>query len=144
MRILLIVLIVLTFGPANAEMVKIPWHTSTQSSPWIPGNDYIDGWSKSFMNGTIEEKGKVKANGELQAEIIRPKVFASTSPRAFGGLAASRALPIELECSGFKSPGRFEIELKSAPPREAVACTSRLGKVQAKGLTVLTTGRILR
>lgn len=74
MRILLIVLIVLTFGPANAEMVKIPWHTSTQSSPWIPGNDYIDGWSKSFMNGTIEEKGKVKANGELQAEIIRPKV----------------------------------------------------------------------
>lgn len=73
MRILLIVLIVLTFGPANAEMVKIPWHTSTQSSPWIPGNDYIDGWSKSFMNGTIEEKGKVKANGELQAEIIRPK-----------------------------------------------------------------------
>lgn len=73
MRILLIVLIVLTFGTANAEMVKIPWHTSTQSSPWIPGNDYIDGWSKSFMNGTIEEKGKVKANGELRAEVIRPK-----------------------------------------------------------------------
>lgn len=68
----MVAIIVLFFGPANAEMVKIPWHTSTQSSPWIPGNEYIDGWSKNFMNGTVEEKGKVKADGELQAEMIRP------------------------------------------------------------------------
>ncbi|WP_316228067.1 MULTISPECIES: dienelactone hydrolase family protein [unclassified Bradyrhizobium] len=69
----IVAIIVLFFGPANAEMVKIPWHTSTQSSPWIPGNEYIDGWSKNFMNGTVEEKGKVKADGELQAEMIRPR-----------------------------------------------------------------------
>jgi dienelactone hydrolase len=71
-RILFTAFIVLFFSPANAEMVKIPWHTSTQSSPWIPGNDYIDGWSKNFMNGTIEEKRKIEADGKLQAEMIRP------------------------------------------------------------------------
>jgi hypothetical protein len=64
---------VLSLSSAHAEVVKIPWHTSAQSSPWIPGNEYIDGWSKNFMNGTVEEKGKVKTDGELQAEIIRPK-----------------------------------------------------------------------
>jgi hypothetical protein len=31
--------------------------------------------------------------------------FAIVSVRPFGGLAASKALPIELECSGFGSPG---------------------------------------
>lgn len=72
MRIMFTAFIVLFFSPANAEMVKIPWHTSTQSSPWIPGNDYIDGWSKNFMNGTIEEKRKIEADGKLQAEMIRP------------------------------------------------------------------------
>ena len=68
----MVAIIVLFFGPANAEMVKIPWHTSTQSSPWIPGDAYIDGWSKNFMNGTVEENGKVRAEGELQAEMMRP------------------------------------------------------------------------
>ena len=64
---------VLSFSSAHAEMVKIPWHTSAQSSPWIPGNDYIDGRSKNFMDGTVEEKRKVKAEGELQADMMRPK-----------------------------------------------------------------------
>ncbi len=54
-------------------MVKIPWHTSAQSLPWIPGNEYIDGRSKNFMDGTVEEKGKVKAEGELSADIMRPQ-----------------------------------------------------------------------
>jgi dienelactone hydrolase len=62
----------MSFSSANAEMVKIPWHTSTQSAPWIPGNEYIDGWSQNFMNGTVEEKRRVKADGELQAEMMRP------------------------------------------------------------------------
>lgn len=64
---------VFSFSSAHAEMVKIPWHTSAQSSPWIPGNDYIDGWSKNFMDGTVEEKRKVRAEGELQADMMRPQ-----------------------------------------------------------------------
>lgn len=53
-------------------MARIKWHSSAYSTSWVPGNDYIDGWSKNFMNGTVEEKGKVQADGELQAEIIAP------------------------------------------------------------------------
>ena len=63
---------VLSLSSAHAETIKIPWHTSTQSSPSIPGNEYIDGWSKNFMDGTVEEKAKVKADGELQADMMRP------------------------------------------------------------------------
>jgi dienelactone hydrolase len=71
-QFVLALLAIASFSAAHAEAVKIPWHTSTQSSPWIPGNEYIDGWSKNFMNGTVEENGKVRAEGELQAEMIRP------------------------------------------------------------------------
>jgi dienelactone hydrolase len=39
----------------------------------VPGNVYIDGWSNHFMNGTVEEKGKVQAEGELDAEFLRPR-----------------------------------------------------------------------
>jgi dienelactone hydrolase len=63
---------ILSMSAAHAEMVKIPWHTSQYSSPWIPGNEYIDGWSKNFMNGTIEEKRKIEPDGALQAEMTRP------------------------------------------------------------------------
>jgi dienelactone hydrolase len=71
-QIIFSMIAVISISSAHAEMVKIPWHTSTQSSPWIPGNEYIDGWSKNFMNGTIEEKRKIEADGKLQAEMIRP------------------------------------------------------------------------
>jgi len=70
---LFLMIAIMSFSSAHAEMVQVPWHTSTQSTPWIPGNEYIDGWSKRFMNGTVEERGKVKAEGELRAEMIRPK-----------------------------------------------------------------------
>ena len=71
--IILSLITIASFSSAHAEMVKIAWHTSKQSSPSIPGNEYIDGWSKNFMNGTVEEKGKVKADGELLVEMIRPE-----------------------------------------------------------------------
>jgi len=64
---------VLGLSSAHAETIKVPWHTSAQSSPWIPGNEYIDGWSKNFMDGTVEEKGMLKADGVLQAEMMRPQ-----------------------------------------------------------------------
>lgn len=72
-QILSLAVAIVSLSSVHAEIVKIPWHSSAQSSPWIPGNDYIDGWSKQFMNGTVEEKGRVKADGELQAEILRPR-----------------------------------------------------------------------
>jgi dienelactone hydrolase len=71
-QIILSMFATLLVSCAHAEMVKIPWHTSTQSSPWIPGNEYIDGWSQNFMNGTVEENRNVKAGGELEAELMRP------------------------------------------------------------------------
>lgn len=71
-RVVLTLIAIASFSAAHAEMVKIPWHTSSYSSPWIPGNEYIDGWSKTFMNGTVEEKRKIEADGKLQAEMIRP------------------------------------------------------------------------
>jgi dienelactone hydrolase len=63
----------LNFSSAHAEMVKIKWNPTNFSSPWVPGNDYIDGWTKNFMNGTVEERGKTQPDGELDAEIIVPK-----------------------------------------------------------------------
>jgi hypothetical protein len=72
-QIILSTIAVLSLSSAHAEMVKIPWHSSPYSSPWIPGNEYIDGRSKNFMNGTIEEKRAIEADGQLQADLIRPR-----------------------------------------------------------------------
>ena len=73
MRTLLWVLITLASAiSSHAETVSIKWKSS-QPIPWIPGNDYIDGYSSSFMNGTIEEKRKTQKDGELEAEMIVPK-----------------------------------------------------------------------
>jgi dienelactone hydrolase len=71
-RIVSVVIALLATTPALAEMVRIPWHTSNSSAPWVPDNQYIDGWSKNFMNGTLEERGKTQATGELQADMSRP------------------------------------------------------------------------
>jgi len=73
MRSIVISIILSLFAfSAHAEMVSIKWKPS-DSITWVPGNNYIDGHSRNFMNGTVEEKRKVKAEGELQAEIIVPK-----------------------------------------------------------------------
>jgi hypothetical protein len=72
-RNVLAIILALSCSPGRAELVKVPWHTSSVSAPWVPEDDYIDGWSKNFLNGTLEERGKIKADGELSAEIIVPK-----------------------------------------------------------------------
>jgi dienelactone hydrolase len=73
MRTALALIASLIFTSAHAEMVKIRWTPTKFSLPWVPGNDYIDGWTKNFMNGTVEEHGNTKLDGELDAEIIMPK-----------------------------------------------------------------------
>lgn len=73
MRTLLSVIIALiNVIPAHAEMVSIKWKSSAPVA-WVPGNDYIDGYTPNFMNGTIEEKRKTQKDGELTAELIVPK-----------------------------------------------------------------------
>jgi dienelactone hydrolase len=59
---------------AAAETVKIKWNAGNYSNPWDTGaSGYIDGWTKNFMNGTVEERGKTTLNGFLNAEIASPK-----------------------------------------------------------------------
>jgi hypothetical protein len=53
-------------------MVSIKWKSSAPMA-WVPGNDYIDGYTPNFMNGTIEEKRKIQKDGELAGELIVPK-----------------------------------------------------------------------
>jgi dienelactone hydrolase len=65
---------------AQAEMVSIKWKSSAPVA-WIPGNDFIDGYTPNFMDGTVEEKGKTKKDGELEAELIVPK--GTTGPIPF-------------------------------------------------------------
>ncbi len=54
---------------SQAEMVSITWKSSAPVA-WVPGNDYIDGYTPNFMNGTIEEKRNTQKDGELAAELM--------------------------------------------------------------------------
>jgi dienelactone hydrolase len=67
-----IIVVLASVIPARAEMVSIKWRSSAPVA-WIPGNDFIDGYTPNFMDGTVEEKGKTKKDGELEAELIVPK-----------------------------------------------------------------------
>lgn len=79
-RILIWVFVMLaSMISAHAETVSIKWKPS-QPMPWVPGNDYIDGHTFNFMNGTIEEKAKVKREGELEAELSVPKETKGSIP----------------------------------------------------------------
>jgi hypothetical protein len=72
-HMLLSALMILTLSTfAHAEMVSIKWKPS-QPVAWVPGNNYIDGHTFNFINDTIEEEGKIKRDGELQAELMVPK-----------------------------------------------------------------------
>lgn len=77
MRLLLVALLLIC-SPAQAEMVKIKWNAgdpAKSAEPWLTtdGGGYVTGWSKNFMDGTVEERGKTVADGYLSAEIIKPK-----------------------------------------------------------------------
>ena len=83
MRWLILALLLTT--PAQAEMVEIKWNAGDpikSSEPWLvtDGGGYINGWSKNFMDGTVEERRKVAAEGVLKAEIIKPKATAGPVP----------------------------------------------------------------
>lgn len=74
MRIILALIASLFSFSANAQMVKIKWKPGNYSSPWDTGaTGYIDGWTKNFMNGTVEERGKTTLDGYLDGKITKPK-----------------------------------------------------------------------
>jgi hypothetical protein len=74
MRIALAVIASIVSLAAHAEAVKIKWNAGNYSQPWdTGGSGYIDGWTKNFMNGTVEERGNTTLDGFLEAEIIKPK-----------------------------------------------------------------------
>lgn len=63
-------------GPAQAETVMIKWngdYMRNSEDTWSPSNKYRSGLSKNFLNGSPEEFGKVKREGNLQADLIKPK-----------------------------------------------------------------------
>ena len=93
MRWLILALLLTT--PAQAETVEIKWNAGNQiksSEPWLvtDGGGYINGWSKNFMDGTVEERRKVAAEGVLKAEIIKPK--SSKGPTRRGCLTSAVAV----------------------------------------------------
>ncbi|MEY9108187.1 dienelactone hydrolase [Bradyrhizobium yuanmingense] len=71
---LLLGLLLLVSEPvrAQAEMVSIKWRSSAPVA-WVPGNDYIDGYTPNFKNATVEEGGKTQKEGALAAELLMPK-----------------------------------------------------------------------
>lgn len=71
---IIVCLIGLMSWPAYAETVKIKWNPGSYSQPWDTANfGYIDGWTKNFINDTVEERGRIVLDGFLDAEIVKHK-----------------------------------------------------------------------
>jgi len=75
MRILIVLTSILLIVPAHAEKIRINWngnyaHNSTRT--WSKDNLYDSGWSRNFKNGTPQEFGEVKKDGEIPTEILLP------------------------------------------------------------------------
>jgi dienelactone hydrolase len=68
---------------ARAETVRIPWkgdYSHNYDDHYSPQNRYKSGQSKFFNNGAPEERGKIQKEGDLEAELIKPKGGASQVP----------------------------------------------------------------
>jgi dienelactone hydrolase len=78
MRTLMITFLLLLFSHAHAETVKIPWkgdYLHNGETVWSPENKYHkSGLTKNFLNGAPEERGTVRRDGFLQAEVYLPKL----------------------------------------------------------------------
>jgi len=62
---------------AEAESARIKWNAGNADlsrQAWAKyGTVEINGWSERFIDGTVEEKGKIANEGHLEADIRRPK-----------------------------------------------------------------------
>ncbi|WP_091961203.1 dienelactone hydrolase family protein [Bradyrhizobium shewense] len=70
------VMLLLFSAAASAEEVKIKWkgdYAHNSDKRWSKDNPYDSGFSKNFKNGTPQEFGEVKKDGELNAFIYSPK-----------------------------------------------------------------------
>jgi len=81
MRNIVILIASLFSFSSEAQTVKIKWNPGSYSSPWDTGaTGYIDGWTKNFMNGTVEERGKTRSDGYLSAKITKPRQASGPIP----------------------------------------------------------------
>jgi dienelactone hydrolase len=69
-------MLLLLSAAASAEEVKIRWkgdYAHNSDKHWSKDNPYDSGFSKNFKNGTPQEFGEVKKDGELNGYIHSPK-----------------------------------------------------------------------
>jgi dienelactone hydrolase len=81
---ILLVVSLLVASSTKASELRIPWkgdYPHNSSKQWSRDNPFDSGFSKNFNNGTPEEYGQVKKDGELKAEILLPK--GTTGPIPF-------------------------------------------------------------
>src|SRR6266853_158732 len=83
MRLVIIAALIVFATAARAEKIRIPWkgdYAHNFDDHYSPQNKYKYGLSKFFNNGAPEEKGKIQKDGELEAELIKPKGAADAAP----------------------------------------------------------------
>ncbi|MCP1848371.1 MULTISPECIES: dienelactone hydrolase family protein [unclassified Bradyrhizobium] len=71
-----VLVFMLTTTTVSAEQFKLPWkgdYPHNSSKAWSRDNPNDSGFSKNFLNGTLEEGGKVERMGELWAETMLPE-----------------------------------------------------------------------
>jgi dienelactone hydrolase len=120
--------IVCAYTTASAEAIKIPWkgdYAHNFDAIYSPENKYRSGMSKNFLNGAPEEGGKVQRDGQLVAEIMKPK--GSTGPLPFvilmhgcTGWTRPVAVWAKEKAKIFLSRGYGVLILDSFAPRQVV------------------------
>src|ERR1700736_1642059 len=69
-------MLISTAALADPPEVRIPWkggYAHNSNKHWSKDNPHDSGFSKNFKNGTPEEFGDVRKDGELKAFIYSPK-----------------------------------------------------------------------
>src|SRR4051812_35291196 len=82
--VVLTLTLVCTYTTASAKTIKIPRkgdYAHNFDAVYSAENKYRSGMSKNFLNGAPEEGGKIQRDGQLVAEIMKPK--GSTGPLPF-------------------------------------------------------------
>jgi dienelactone hydrolase len=98
MRCLIVAALLLFAAVAHAEKVGIPWkgdYAHNSDDHYSPENKYKSGLSKFFNNGSPEEGGKIQKDGNLDAELLKPKS---------GGDAPVPYVILMHGCSGLSPP----------------------------------------
>jgi hypothetical protein len=83
MKSIFLLMLLLFSAAASAEEVKFKWkgdYAHNSDKPWTRDNPYDSGFSKNFKNGTPQEFGEVKKDGELKGYVYSPKDTKGPAP----------------------------------------------------------------